>query len=687
MRIFAVIFLSLGLLIPVQSLWARTLPNDGLFINQWYLRQIGAEEAWDVSVGSSDVIIAVLDSGVEIDHEDLVGNIYTNPGEIAGDSIDNDNNGFIDDMHGWDFYDRDSNPSPEMEGDAQAVGLHHGTVVAGLLGADGNNSIGVTGLNWDVSILPIRVLDSNGDGTFNTIIEGIDYAVMMGADVVNLSFVGEVDSLELRQALVRAHDAGVIVVAALGNVEGGRDVDVDPLYPACSLWDDVRNIVIGVAATDERDERATFSNYGKNCSDLAAPGDNIFTTQVSDVGLSAYGGGWNGTSLAAPLVSGAAGLLRAAYNSITPDQVIQSLQLSVDPVVGMNPKGQTGTLGAGRLNVGRAMTVAASLIEEQGEEPVETVTESDPDLVPELATIVPVTTPLIVGGSAGEPGRVETTLDSSGSSSTWFPYGESFRGGVRVAVGQLDSDPGFEIVTAPGPGGGPHIKVFDEQGNLENEFFAYRKDFRGGVSVAVADVDGDGIGEIITAPGVGEDPVVKFHRKAGGVMNKILLKTDGSTPLHISTGDLDGDGAEDVVVSSGEGVESRVWVYRLYGTQLTSFLSYSPDMKGEVHTGVWVDEDGNRLVVTRTNPDVDPHVRFFNYIGAFVGQFDSGANSGDNGDVTVWHMNDSGTPVVAVSRTDNSGKPDVVLYNRDGSLSPVQLVLEHEYERTINLSQ
>jgi subtilisin family serine protease len=674
-----ILILALALALPFQAL--ALTPNDGLIGNQWYLDTIEAKQAWETTQGNAGVIVAVLDSGVDIDHEDLISNIYWNPGEIAGDFIDNDGNGYVDDINGWDFYSDDANPRPEITGEPTDIGVHHGTVIAGLIGAKGNNNKGVVGVNWNVSILPVRVLNTEGDGTFDTIVNGIDYAVAQGADVINLSFVGEFDSESLRTAIENAHNNGVVVIAALGNLEGGRDLDVDPLYPACSSWDDNRNLVIGVSATNPADERASFSNYGRNCADIAAPGEGIFTTQNSAAGLGLYGGGWSGTSLAAPLVAGAAALIRSAHPNMSPSNILSSLQVSVDQTVGLNPKGQRGTLGAGRLNIRRALEAAANVSEDN---PVVAVPPITTPVSTTPSAIANFSRPFAIGAGIGDSGAVETSEGVISSGQIWYPYGESYSGGVRVAVGQLDSDPGYEIITAPGPGGGPHIKIFNEHGQLEDEFFAYDMDFRGGVAVAASDVDGDGIDEILTAPGVGVEPVVKFHRKSGALMNTIPLGDEGWGNLIISSGDLDGDGADDVVVTDDTG-DSRVFVYRIYGTQQTSFLAYAPNILGEVHTDVWEGADGKRYVVTRMKNNLDPYIRFFTYIGAFVDQFDPAADPGDNGDIAIWEAYDEQDPIIMTSELLDT--PDIYGYDRNGNLSSTQLFLEHSYSVPVNLGQ
>ena len=678
-------FCTLILFLAPLSVFA-VVPNDGLVGNQWYLPKIRAFDAWETQRGLDSVIVAILDSGVDIDHEDLVGNLYTNLGEVAGDGVDNDNNGFVDDVHGWDFFDNDADPRPVLNGNPGEIGVHHGTVIAGIVGAQSANSTGVSGVAWDVSLLPVRVLNTSGDGTIQTIVDGVDYAVRQGADVINLSFVGEFDSDAMRDAIERAYEQGVVVVAALGN--DARDLDVDPIFPACSFWSDDRNIVIGVAATNADDARADFSNYGKRCADLAAPGVSIYSTQMSSAGLGLYGGGWSGTSLAAPIVSGVAALLRASFPTITPSMVLTALQTSVDPVIGLNPKAQSGTLGAGRVNAQRALAVAAALVSAQEVAPVVVPEEPSGDAATEVAPAAAragaFDRPFAISSRAGDGARVETSESTFESSHAFVPY-PGFAGDVRVAIGQFDDDAPFEVATAPGEGGGPHIKVFSLTGVLESEFFAYDPAFRGGVSIASADVDGDGVDEILTAPGRGHAPVVKFHRKSGALMNDVALETDGASTLNIAAGDIDGDGADDVIVSS-EGGEPRVYVYRLYGTQQTSFLAYAPHERGALHADVFVTAAGKRYVVTRMASDINAHVRFFTFIGAFVGQFTIDAKAGDYGDLSVWQPYNEASPVITTSQSA-LGKPAIFLYNEDGSLADIQLSAEFEYKRPMHLSR
>jgi subtilisin family serine protease len=264
-----------------------TTPDDPSFAAQWgfnntgqdvdtglggivsgmYDADIDAPEAWDVSTGSDSVIVAVIDTGVDYNHPDLKANIWQNLDEIDGNGIDDDANGYIDDVVGWDFWDNDNNP---MDFDS------HGTHIAGIIGAVGNNGVGVAGIMWNVKLMPIRSLDTIGLGTTLTILEGINYAVANGAKVINLSFGGNPgeggDDVALKTALADAGTAGVLAVIASGNEE--NDNDLLPVYPASFDLDNI----ISVAASAMDDTLSYFSNYGAASVDIAAPGEKLYST-------------------------------------------------------------------------------------------------------------------------------------------------------------------------------------------------------------------------------------------------------------------------------------------------------------------------------------------------------------------------------------------------------------------------
>ena len=247
------------------------------------------------------MIVAVLDTGVDLDHPDLKGNIWVNDDEESGNNVDDDDNGFVDDVYGWDFVQGDNTPVPSPSGSEAAVS--HGTLIAGIIGARGNNAVGVAGVAWNVKIMSVRMLNAAGSGDAATAAKAVDYAVANGADVINLSFAGDNADKVLRLAVQRAYTAGVIVVAAMGNE--GRDTDDVSVYPAC-LRDGDHDWVIGVASSDKRDTPSTFTNYGTNCTDLAAPGEDMYGLAYENKAqgfADAYGGLWSGTSMASPIVA------------------------------------------------------------------------------------------------------------------------------------------------------------------------------------------------------------------------------------------------------------------------------------------------------------------------------------------------------------------------------------------------
>ena len=311
-------------------------PNDPMVGNLWGMAKISMPDAWSLSTGNRSAVVAVLDTGVDMDHSDLTANLWINSAEIPDDGVDNDGNGLIDDVNGWDFLGKDNNPD-DTDG--------HGTHCAGTIGAVGNNGTLVAGVCWTVSIMPVRIGTEAGLAD-SDIVDGIRYAARNGAKVLSNSYGGTGFSQTTYDAIAYAYQRGCIFVAAAGNE--GVDNDVIPQYPASY---DLPNI-ISVAATDENDVLADFSNYGATSVDLAAPGVNIVSTYP--------GGGTEtlqGTSMACPHVAGALGLLVSENAEVTPEEAKQILLDSVDPVDALAGKLVSG----GRLNVFTLFSGASDL--------------------------------------------------------------------------------------------------------------------------------------------------------------------------------------------------------------------------------------------------------------------------------------------------------------------------------------
>jgi subtilisin family serine protease len=286
------------------------LHNDGKNSGSWWSRgvagvDISALKAWEVTKGSKEIKIAVIDTGVDYNHDDLVGNIMINELEKNGiEGVDDDGNGYIDDVYGYDFANDDSDP---MDGHG------HGTHCAGVIGAK-HDSKGIAGVNAHVQILPIKFLKDNGSGSLEAALKSIDYATARGVDIMSNSWGGGGRSQALFEAIERAKDAGITFVVAAGNSNSNNDKK--PTYPANYKVDNV----ISVGALDGKGERASFSNYGEKTVHVFAPGVKIYSTVQGNRYKK-----MSGTSMACPHVAGVAGLLLASEPNLTYSDIKERL--------------------------------------------------------------------------------------------------------------------------------------------------------------------------------------------------------------------------------------------------------------------------------------------------------------------------------------------------------------------------
>jgi Subtilase family/Immunoglobulin domain/Bacterial TSP3 repeat/Immunoglobulin I-set domain len=326
--------------------------DDPLRAGQWALAKVHAPEAWRITNGSAEVVVVVIDTGINYRHEDLAANLWHNPGEIPDNGIDDDGNGWVDDVHGIDVAnDAHGNDCDPMD---QGVNRHfHGTMVAGIIGATGRNGRGITGLNQTVRLMAVRAIRTSNQLSLADELEALEYVLLMkqrGVNIraVNMSYGGLPKSAAEHDAIAALLDAGIVVCAAAGN--SGRNNDLLPSYPASHPLPGL----IAVAATDETDRLAKFpphggSHFGRISVDLAAPGLEIFST--SGPGTSDYEPAFFGTSAAAPHVAGAAALLAAANPRASVLQIKEALLESVDLVPALTNK----LISHGRLNVARAL--------------------------------------------------------------------------------------------------------------------------------------------------------------------------------------------------------------------------------------------------------------------------------------------------------------------------------------------
>ena len=339
---------------PNYIVYADATPNDPYFYRQWGLHNIGqlggtpdadidAPETWDVTTGSESIIVAVIDTGVDYTHEDLQTNMWVNPGEVPDNQIDDDGNGYVDDVYGFDFCtwegkERDSDPMDDHR---------HGSHCAGIIGAVGDNGVGIAGVNWTVQIMALKFLSSTGWGNTADAIACVEYATMMKdrgypIAVLSNSWGGGGYSWALDAAIAAAGDRDILFVAAAGN--SGRNTDGKSHYPSCYDLDNI----ISVAASDRNDNLASFSNYGAKSVDLAAPGVGICSTVLNDEYISI-----SGTSMACPHVAGTAALLKT-YTGESGLQVKERILAAVDPMA--QQRGKPQTLSGGRLNLYSALS-------------------------------------------------------------------------------------------------------------------------------------------------------------------------------------------------------------------------------------------------------------------------------------------------------------------------------------------
>lgn len=283
----------------------KRTPNDPLFPRLWGMSNsghpgidIGAEKAWDITTGSKDVLVAVIDTGINYNHPDLKDNVWVNEAELNGvTGVDDDGNGVIDDIHGFNAIDGSGDPLDDHG---------HGSHCSGTIGGHGDDGVGIAGVNWNVRIMGVKFLSGQGSGTLDDAIKGIDYAVKMGAKILSNSWGGGGESQTLKEAIERANAAGVLFVAAAGNESNNNDANAT--FPATY---DVPNM-IAVAAIDANGALASFSNYGKTKVHVAAPGVGI----LSSINTNDYDS-WDGTSMATPHVTGIAALLLAKDPTMT----------------------------------------------------------------------------------------------------------------------------------------------------------------------------------------------------------------------------------------------------------------------------------------------------------------------------------------------------------------------------------
>lgn len=352
--------------------------NDPGYASNWAIQKMNAPTAWDTTTGNGSTIVAVIDSGFSLNHDDLSDRWHENTGETGttsfGDSCwtgssadkqtnncDDDNNGYVDDWRGWNFVLGDNDPSAGRDnpnGDA----VSHGTETAGLTGARGNNSTGITTVNWNTQLMPLQVLSDDGPGYTSDVAAALYYAVDNGADVVNMSLGGIDSDSYVRDAVQYAYDNDVVVVAAAGNCGTGNEEGCTTVSPGFVTYPGRDPHVISVGATNSSDTRASFSSYG-TALDVVAPGSGAINTPTWTPGdaTSLYATTIYGTSYASPLVASLASLIKSIRPDSSVDDVTALILGTATKTSAMNGQFYTNEYGHGLANAAAAIAVAASL--------------------------------------------------------------------------------------------------------------------------------------------------------------------------------------------------------------------------------------------------------------------------------------------------------------------------------------
>lgn len=313
-------------------------PNDPSFgSNQWYLKKMSAEKAWDISKGDPSITVAIVDNAIDIDHPDLKDNAWVNPKEIAGNKIDDDNNGYIDDITGWDVAGADNNPRPTN------MSMSHGTHCAGDAAAQADNGVGIASIGFNVSLISVKATaDASSVTKIEKGYEGITYAAAAGARVISCSWGGYTASQTNQAVITAAYNKGCVILGGAGN-----DSKESKFYPGA--YDNA----ICVAATDSGDKRSSFSNYGE-WVDVASPGTGIYSTMPNNSYTSS-----SGTSMATPIAAGLCGLMISKNPALTPKQVEDCLKFSATNIDNLNGS-YKGKIGTGRINAEEALKCVIS---------------------------------------------------------------------------------------------------------------------------------------------------------------------------------------------------------------------------------------------------------------------------------------------------------------------------------------
>ena len=600
-----ILFLVIAIFFPSEVF--AFVPTDPQFVEQNYLTQISAPAGWDIQKRADDVVVAVIDTGVDLDNPELFNSIWINKKEIPNNNIDDDGNGYIDDVNGWNFVDNNNNPRADFYSDITRIGVSHGTAVAGIISAEPNNGIGISGLAPGAKIMSLRALTSKGEGKFEDVIRAIYYAIHNGANIINLSMVSPKTNDQFETAIKAAVAKNVLIVSAAGNetessYENDRSINLNGelRFPICSN----NGVgVVGVGSVNEQDVKSPFSNYGSNCLDISAPGEGFISVTPFNPLLDQYrsytNGLFTGTSVSSPLVAGAAALIWERNLKLSAAEVEKIIINNSDNINTKNPL-YSGQIG-GRLNVYKALQATEPYVSKDT---------------------------YVAAAVSGEEPWVYVFDDKGGVSNKFLAYDKKFKGGVRVVSADLNGDGHAEIITVPGAGGGPHVKIFDSHGNLMNQFMAGPSDQTGGLALSIINNPLNKLIAVVNQKT--KQPTVNIYDWHGKNINSFNLKKEKTNiDLWVANINFDNLGSDEVAILNS--VSKTIDIYDWHGKVLAQW-NFSLNQSGATD---FYSHEGGGLVVSSK----DKSYEYNN--GATVNVFDAGLlQNVDNG-------------VIVIKRTDN----------------------------------
>ncbi len=639
---------------------AAAFADDPLTSLQGHLEVIEAYRGWDIATSAQPVVIAVIDSGVDIDHPDLEGNIWSNPLEKKND-LDDDGNDFVDDLHGWDFIENSADPRPKLDPGTpeNSIGVQHGTSVAGIIAADGNNGIGIAGVAWSAQMMSLRVLNQFGSGNSENVTKALKYAIEQQVDIINLSLVGTNFDEFAVQLLEQAYQEGIIVVAAAGN--NGINLNVSKTYPVCYTGHGAAT-VIGVGAITDEFTKPGFSNYGSDCVDVVAPGVKVFTTRHVESSFKSqeqYAALYSGTSFSAPQITGAIALMKGMRPSLTAEQALYLLQ-----------QGSTRLdIASASAGFDFALNIAGTLtLLRDGDFDTNQPIDKTPPIQVSLPEFIAyprgpyeavayhyqmpgpiLLSPIVLGEDALKSGmRFSREAKNKFIVNAWRPgskkvwrysrisgeLAELFMVPIEgqqtvgnVAVGNVDFDAALEYIVAAGPQSKPLIGVYTEKGDLKFQFQAYEDAVTGGLDVKLVDANKDGLMEIVTVPVSQTSGHVKLFEYTGALLAEFNAYgpnfRGGAT---ISVADVDADGSRELIVGPGAGGGPHVKVFSTEGDLVTEFFAGEViESSGAMVDFYDLDQDGKNEYVISYHQGHQSILRTYRSTGVFqseLGVFD-----------------------------------------------------------------